>query len=135
MKRQLSVLGCCAAIMVLFSCYAEAAPSRTPTSIKGHFDNEWTMEVALQPNGVADGYIQVDTYRYPYMTPVTIIWDVYAWSTDGSSITLYAFGFISDSGLGIESVFVFSTSKSKEFLWDGSVYAIMKGGYSIGYSR
>ncbi len=133
MKRQLSVLGCCAAIIVLFSCYAEAAPSRTPTSIQGHFYTgpmlEWTMEVALQPNGVADGYIRM-VYRNPETGPIinVVFWDVYAWATDGNSITLFTQG---DSN----SIFVFSIPKSKEFLRDGVVAPISHGGYSISYRR
>ncbi len=119
--------------MVLFSCYAEAAPSRTPTSIQGHFYTgsmlEWTMEVALQPNGVADGYIRM--VRNPETHPIisVLLWDVYAWATDGNSITLVATQADSDS------IFVISIPKSKEFLRDGFVCPITHGGYSISYSR
>ncbi len=144
MKRQLSVLGSCAALLVWFSLSVDAGqsrprPSSTPISIQGHFTavgGEYEMAVALQPNSVADGIIQLDTYRYPDMTPYSIFWDVYAWSTDGSSITLYALGVISDLGVCMDSVFVFSTAtKTKEFLLDGEIRPIFKGGYSITYSR
>ncbi len=134
MKRQLSVLGCCAAIIVLFSCAAEAAPSKPPISIQGHFYTgalmEWTMEVSLQPNGVADGYIalQIDQYQYPDMPPISVGSLVYAWASDGNSITLFTEG-------DMNCIFVFSTHKSKEFLKDGSVVPITHGGYSISYSR
>ncbi len=132
MKRLLAMLVYCAAIIVLFSCYAEAAPSRPPTSIQGHFYTgalmEWTMEVSLQPNGVADGYIALEGHQYPDMPPLIYSSHVYAWATDGNSITLFTEG-------DMNCIFVFSTHKSKEFLKDGSVCTITHGGYSITYSR